>query len=397
MGIDDRRPRAVVADQTLIGELIKMHRFMMALAGVLVASQSAADDRIHATEFGMLDDGRVVMRYEVSNRHGASVEITNWGGVILAINVPDRAGVLEDVTLGYDELARYVARNPHYGAVAGRYANRIEDGRLALDGRTYQLTQNNGKNHLHGGKRGFYHQLWTAEPFETADSVGVRLGYISADGEEGYPGELTVHVTYTFDDDNHLTVDYEATTDKATIVNLTQHTYFNLGGHDTPTIDDHVLKIDADFYLAMTDDRVSSGAVMPVEDTPIDFRVSKPVGQDIDADHPVTDGGAGYGRYMVLNHRELQNGMTVAARVLDPASGRTMTVLTEELGFQFYSGNNIPVEAGKHGVKYGPRRGMCFETHGFPNAPNIPHFPSSRLDPGEVYKTRTVFAFSVHE
>lgn len=369
----------------------------MALAGMLAAPQALADDRIQATEFGMLDDGRVVMRYHVTNRHGASVEITNWGGVILAINVPDRSGVMEDVTLGYDELARYVGRNPHYGAVAGRYANRIEDGRFVLDGRTYQLTQNNGDNHLHGGKAGFYHQLWTAEPFEGTDRAGVRLSYVSADGEEGYPGELTTHVTYTFDDDNQLTVDFEATTDKATIVNLTQHTYFNLGGHDTPTIHDHVLEIGADFYLAMTEDRVSSGAVMPVAGTPIDFRAPKPVGQDIDADHPVTDGGAGYGRYMVLHHREKRDGLTVAARVSDPASGRVMTVLTEELGFQFYSGNNIPVETGKHGAAYGPRRGMCFETHGFPNAPNIPHFPSSRLDPGDLYRTRTVFAFSVDE
>jgi aldose 1-epimerase len=301
--------------------------------------------------------------------------------------------VLDDVVLGYDAAMDYVRNNaPHFGAVVGRFANRIAKARFTLDGQTFTLAANNGPNHLHGGPKGFDSVVWRGEALPN----GVAFTYVSADGEEGYPGRLPVRVTYTLTDRDELAVDYQATTDKPTVINLSQHTYFNLAGQAARDVLDHRLQLDADQYTPVDTTLIPTGELAPVAGTPFDFRQAAAIGARIDAPHPQIQNGRGYDHNFVLNGRngELRH----AARVVEPSTGRTLDVATTEPGVQFYSANFLDGSiTGKQGRTYRKRFGFCLETQHFPDAPNQPAFPSTVLRPGETFASRTVFTFGVEK
>jgi aldose 1-epimerase len=353
--------------------------------------------------FGRLPDGRAVDLYTLTNARGVEARVTNYGATITVLRTPDRAGRLDDIVLGYDSLEGYLsAGNPYFGTVVGRYGNRIARGRFTLDGAAYQLALNNGPNTLHGGRVGFDKRLWSAESFERADGVGVVLRYTSADGEEGYPGALSARITYTLTPDNRLAVDYEATTTKATPVNLTQHTYWNLAGTSTttgagplPTILAHELTLDAPSFTPVDTTLIPTGQIAPVAGTPFDFRTATAIGARIgQADQQLKFGG-GYDHNWVLG-REGRTGLVRAARLVERTTGRTVEVLTTEPGIQFYSGNFLDGSIrGKGGRVYPYRSGLALETQHYPDSPNKPHFPSTIVRPGETYRTQTVFAFGV--
>jgi aldose 1-epimerase len=343
--------------------------------------------------FGALPDGAPVEIFTVTNGNGVEVRAISFGGIITSLRVPDRTGQSADIVLGYDTPGDYARNNsPYFGAIIGRYGNRIAKGRFSLDGAIYTLATNNGPNHLHGGVRGFDKVAWSGE----ATDEGVRFGYVSKDGEEGYPGTLSVRVTYTLNDRNELAVDYEATSDKPTIVNLTQHSYFNLAGQGARDILDHRLQIDADRYTPVDPTLIPTGELAPVAGTPFDFRQPTPIGARIGDDHPQLKNGLGYDHNFVLNRSG--EGLRHAARVVDPASGRTLDIATTEPGLQFYSGNFLDGSiTGKAGRTYQKRYGFCLETQHFPDSPNHPDFPSAVLRPGQTYKSRTVFTFGVEK
>lgn len=347
--------------------------------------------------FGTTADGEAVDLYTLINANGVEVRALTYGGIIVSLQVPDRHGQLDDVVLGFDDLAPYQARHPYFGAIIGRYGNRIAGAEFTLDGTTYTLAANNGPNHLHGGLQGFDRVIWQAESFEEADRVGVVFAYTSPAGEEGYPGTLQAQVTYTLTDANELIVDYEATTDQATPVNLTQHTYFNLAGDDSGDILDHELMINADHYLPVDSTLIPTGERRPVAGTPFDFREPTPIGARIEADDPQLQWGpGGYDHTFVLNDEG--DGLGLAARVYEPTTGRVLEVRTTEPGVQFYSGNFLDgSEVGKGGAVYAKRNGFCLETQHFPDSPNQPDFPDTILRPGETYTSRTVFAFSTRD
>ena len=355
----------------------------------------AAGGRVTVAPFGTTPDGEEASVYTLTNARGMEVRVTDWGGVVLSISVPDREGTVEDVTLGFDTLAPYTTgESPYFGALVGRYGNRIADGRFSLDGRTYALATNNGPNHLHGGERGFDKRLWTAEPFETDSTAGLVLTRTSPDGEEGYPGALDVRVTYTLTDDDALAFAYHATTDAATPVNLTQHTYFNLAGPGGDVLD-HELTLDAGAFTPVDSTLIPTGEVRPVAGTPFDFREPRAIGERIGADDEQIQYGGGYDHNWVLD-RGGEAGLVRAARLYDPSSGRAMEVWTTEPGVQFYSGNFLDGSlTGRGGVAYAYRSGLALETQHFPDSPNQPAFPSTVLRPGETYRSRTVYRFSV--
>jgi aldose 1-epimerase len=320
------------------------------------------------------------------------VRAMTYGGIITSILAPDRNGAMADVVLGFDSLEPYLPRHPYFGAIVGRYGNRIGNAQFTLDGRTYKLAANNGPNHLHGGVRGFDKYVWEAAPL--ADATGVAFSRTSADGEEGYPGSLKVRVTYRLSDANALEIAYEATTDKATPVNLTQHTYFNLAGHDAGDILGHEVTINADRFTPVDATLIPTGELANVAGTPFDFRKPAKVGARIDEPHPQLKMGRGYDHNFVLTRKGV--GLEEAARVVDRKSGRTLGVTTTEPGVQFYTGNFLDGrQKGKGGAIYRHRNGLCLETQHFPDTPNRPNFPSAILKPGETYRSRTVFAFGV--
>jgi len=309
---------------------------------------------------------------------------------------------VEDIVLGFDSLAGYTseayeAANPYFGALIGRYGNRIAGGEFTLDGQAYSLETNNGPNHLHGGEDGFDQVLWDVEPFEEEGEVGLVLTHTSPDGHGGYPGRLDVEVTYTLTDDNELAVDYRATTTEATPVNLTQHSYFNLDGHSGGSILDHRLMINAEAFTPVDSTLIPTGDFRAVSDTPFDFREPTPIGGRIDRDNRQLEIAGGYDHNFVLARQD-RDSLHLAARVYDPDSGREMAVLTTEPGLQFYSGNFLDGSlTGKEGVAYSKRSGFALETQHFPNSPNEPDFPSTILYPDETYTSRTVYRFSVRE
>ncbi len=345
--------------------------------------------------FGTTARGAAISVYTLRNARGTELRVLDYGGIIVSLKIADRNGRLDDVVLGYDSLPDYERGSSYFGAIIGRYGNRIAKGRFTLDGRTYVLARNNGPNHLHGGRNGFDRAVWGAAPFERPDSVGLVFRYTSPDGEEGYPGTLQATVTYTLTNRNELIVDYHASADKATPVNLTQHSYFNLAGDGTRDILDHVVTLNADRFTPVDSTLIPTGEIKSVQGTPFDFRAPTPIGARIDGDDAQLRYGRGYDHNFVLN-KTGERGPTLAARVYEPTSGRVMEIYTTEPGLQFYSGNFLDGTArGKHGVAYRHRYGFAMETQHFPDSPNEPAFPSTILHPGEEYRSRTIYRLTV--
>ncbi len=344
---------------------------------------------LETLEFGSMD-GKAVTQFTLTNSSGAEVSVIEYGGIVVSLKVPDRDGNLGDVVLGFDDLESYLEYNPYFGAITGRYANRIARGQFEIDGTVYELPVNNGPNSLHGGIKGFDKVIWSGRPLPSGD--GVQLTYTSADGEEGYPGTLDATVTYTWTDDTELRIEYDARADKPTIVNLTNHSYFNLRDGGGSTVLDHEMVINASRYTPIDETLIPTGEIAPLDETPLDFRVATAIGARIDDDDEQLAFGSGYDHNYVLD-REAE-GLALAATVHDPATGRTMDVMTEEPGVQFYSGNFLDGQlAGKGGVPYQHRSGFCLETQHFPDSPNHPDFPSTVLRPGDTYSTATVYRF----
>jgi aldose 1-epimerase len=348
---------------------------------------------IDRAPFGTLPSGAPVERYTLRNG-GMEVGVSPYGGAILSVRVPDRDGRSGDVVLGFDRLVDYVADQAYFGALIGRYANRIGGARFRLDGREYVLPANDGANHLHGGGGGFHKAAWDAEPFRENGSVGVRLRYTSPDGEEGYPGTLRAEVAYRLAADHALVIDYAAETDRPTPVNLTQHTYFNLTADPAHDVLGHELQLDAEHITPVDGGLIPTGELAPVEATAFDFRAPTPIGAQIEAPDPRLRQAGGYDHNFVLTHPA--GVLARAARVRDPRSGRVLEVHTTEPGLQFYSGNYLDgTVTGKGGATYGWRSGFCLEPQHFPDSPNQPAFPPSILHPGERYTSRTVWRFGV--
>ena len=351
-----------------------------------------------STPFGTLASGESAQLFTLRNAHGIEVQLTNYGGIITSLKTPDRAGRLSDIVLGYDNLAAYVANSPYFGAIVGRYANRIARGHFTLDGTTYTLAVNNGPNSLHGGLRGFDKVVWKARPFQNQEGQGVTLDYTSPDGEEGYPGTLHATVTYTLTADDRLIVDYHATTDKATPINLSQHSYWNLAGNASRDILGHVLTINADATTPVDSTLIPTGEIAPVDGTPFDFRTPTAIGARIEQrQNTQIRYGNGYDHNWVLNRGGgASDALVLAARVVEPTSGRTMEITTTEPGLQFYSGNFLDgTITGKGGAVYKFRYGLALETQHYPDSPNHPNFPSTILRPGQEYRSLTVFKFGV--
>ena len=344
--------------------------------------------------FGKTKDGVAVEEYTLANASGASVKFLSLGSIITEVNVPDRGGRVGNVNLGLKTVADYERPdNPYLGALIGRFANRIGGATFSIDGKTYKITANEGAHTLHGGARGFDKVIWTVEP---AGDAAARLTYVSPDGEEGFPGTLSTTVTYTWSDDNTLTADYVATTDKPTVVNLTSHAYFNLAGAGSGSIERHLMTINADAIAAGDASGIPTGALMPVEGTPFDFRTAMPIGARIRSAHPQLAPRQGYDHNYVL--RTGTGGLAFCARVYDPDSGRTLTISTTEPGVQFYSGNFLTgLITGASGRQYRQSDGFCLETQHFPDAPNRPEFATTVLRPGETFRSTTAYAFGTDE
>lgn len=343
--------------------------------------------------YGTLPDGQQADLYTLTNADSMVVQITNYGGIITKWMAPDKNGEMADVVLGFDSLSAYVKNNPFFGALVGRYGNRIAQGSFTLDGTAYPLVTNNGPNHLHGGTVGFDKKIWKAEEVQGDSTVGLKLTYTSADMEEGYPGQLDVTVTYTFTNSGELKIDYNATTDKPTIVNLTNHCYFNLTGMKRDVLA-HEVTIKADSLVEVDATLIPTGKLIPVEGTPFDLRKSQPIGARIDetSDAQIKMGG-GYDHCWALNRAD--ESMLKIATVTDPESGRTLEVSTTEPGVQFYTGNFLNGAVSGKGVSYTKRMGFCLETQHYPDSPNQPQFPSVVLRPGETYNTSTIFRMTV--
>lgn len=355
---------------------------------------SGAEDqsakKISVEPYGKLKDGTDVSLYTLTNGK-ATMKVINYGGIIVSLEVPDKEGRLVDVVLGYDSLKAYEERNPFFGALVGRYGNRIANGRFSLDGKVYDLVKNNNGNHLHGGTKGFDKVVWNIEELTSEDGPAIKLSYLSKDMEEGYPGNLDVEVIYTLTNDNTIKFDYKATTDKKTIVNLTQHTYFNLNGGKTDILS-HEIMINADKFIPVNEALIPTGEISSVANTPMDFRKPAKIGERINANNEQVRFGRGYDHTWVLNG----DGMKLAAEVYEPLSGIEMTVRTREPGVQFYTGNFLDgTLTGKSNVVYHQRTGFCLETQHFPDSPNQSSFPSVVLEPGATYSTQTTYKFSV--
>jgi aldose 1-epimerase len=362
---------------------------------MMTSVTQAAGGTISKAAYGTTADGISVDEYTLTNANQVELKLITYGGIITSLRVPDRHGQFANVVLGFDNLADYETKNPYFGAVIGRYGNRIAKAKFKLDSTEYALAVNDGENTLHGGTKGFDKQVWEAKAVKEVDSVGVSLSRVSKDGEEGYPGNLTITVVYTLTDQNEIKIDYTATTDKTTVVNLTNHSYFNLTGDGSGSIEHHLLTINADTYTPVDAGLIPTGELAPIEGTPFDFRVPKPIGAGLRSGHPQIVLGRGYDHNFVLNNASGE--LAFAARVIDPVSGRTLDVLTTEPGIQFYSGNFIDgTLVGSGGSIYRQGDGLCLETQHFPDSPNQASFPSTVLKPGDTYSSQTVYKFTAH-
>src|ERR1700674_3534622 len=347
--------------------------------------------------FGKTPDGQPVDLFVLTNRGGAEASITNYGGAVVSLKVPDRNGKLADVVLGYDTADGYVNDKSYFGALVGRYGNRIGHAQFMLDGKTYTLAKNNGENSLHGGIKGFDKALWTAKILPAKDGQSLELSYLSKDGDEGFPGNLKVTVTYRWTDANALQIEYSATTDKKTVVNLTNHSYFNLAGQGSGDILGHQLVIEADKFTPVDSGLIPTGELRDVAGTPFDFREATAIGARIDQDEEQLKLGGGYDHNFVLR-RAAYVEESLDARVVEPASGRVLEVWTTEPGVQFYTGNFLDGKTpGKGGVTYPRRNAFCLETQHYPDSPNQPKFPSVVVKPGERYHTITTYRFTVEK
>lgn len=344
--------------------------------------------------YGHTPKGDSIDSFKLKNQNGIEVDIMTYGGIITSLKVPNKEKFSEDVVIGFSNLEQYTKDNPYFGALIGRYGNRIAKGKFTLDGKEYQLAKNNGENSLHGGTEGFHRVVWTAEEFKGGDTATLKLKYVSKDMEEGFPGNLTVYVTYGLHKDNTLDVLYEATTDKKTVVNLTQHSYFNLSGDFTKTILNNEVVIDADTLVAVNENLIPTGKLMDVTNTPFDFRKPKVINKEIEANDDQLKKGLGYDHSWVLNNQG--KGVRFVASTYEPISGRLLEVYTDQPGMQLYTGNfldgTMPM---RNGGTYAHRTGLCFETQHYPDSPNQKDFPTTVLKPGESYKTKTTFKFSV--
>lgn len=375
---------AIIALLTLIG-CLSMPMTEGNAAGMAKAMEKKA--------FGATPDGKTADLYVLTNKNGMEVSITNYGGIVVSVKVPDRQGKLGDVVLGFDTLDGYVADKSYFGALIGRYGNRIGGAKFSIDGATYTLAKNNGENVLHGGIIGFNKMLWEAGDVSKGDEPALELKYTSKDGEEGFPGNLMTTVVYTLTNKNELKIEYSATTDKKTVVNLTNHSYFNLAGPGSGDVLKYVLQLHADKFTPVDSGLIPTGELRSVEGTPFDFRKPKAIGARIDADDEQIKLGRGYDHNFVLT-KEKQSGPTLAARVEEPKTGRVLEVWTTEPAVQFYTANFLDGTVhGKGGIAYGRRTAFCLETQHFPDSPNKPSFPSTLLSPGQRYHTITIYRF----
>ncbi len=344
--------------------------------------------------YGKLQDGREVFQFTMKNTAGVEVKIINYGAIVTSLKVPDRNGKLEDVVLGYDSLQGYVEDKAYLGAIVGRYGNRIGKGKFKLDGKEYQLTINDGVNHLHGGKVGYNKVLWDAKVVSDTGEPSLALTYVSPDGEEGYPGTVTLTVTYTLTNNNELKIEYKGTTDKPTILNPTHHSYFNLTGSPTNTILDHQLTIEADTFTPVDKGLITTGKIVSVEKTPLDFRTFTAIGARINDKFEQLIFGKGYDHNWVLKNYDGK--VRKVTELYEPTSGRLMTVYSDQPGMQFYSGNFLDgTIKGKSGIAYQLRTGLCLEAQCYPDSPNKPKFPTVILKPGDVYQQTTIYQFSI--
>lgn len=340
--------------------------------------------------WGTTPDGQNVDLFTLADAWGMEARITNYGGIIVSLTAPDRKKQFADVVLGFDSLQPYLEKHPFFGTITGRYANRIGGAAFTLDGVTHQLTANAGSHHIHGGANGFDKKVWAATSRRVTGGIALRLSYTSPAGEEGYPGTLTTTVTYSLVNGNTLTIDYLATTDAPTVVNLTNHSYFNLAGEGHPSILDHELTIPADHYTPTTDQMIPTGAIASLQNTPLDFTKPKTIGKHIEADFLPLKQGKGYDHNFILNER----GLKLAARVYEPKSGRVLEVRTTEPAVQLYTANHLNNIKGKNGHRYPARSAFCLETQHYPDSPNHPHFPSTVLVPGKNFHSTTTFRFT---
>jgi aldose 1-epimerase len=347
---------------------------------------------IEKSIYATLPDGRVVSQFTLRNASGCSANIITYGATVTSLRVPDRNGKLADVVLGYDSLKGYVEDKSYFGAIVGRYGNRIGKGRFAIDGKKYQLTVNDGENHLHGGKVGFHKVLWDATVLNDSKEPTVAFRYVSKAGDEGYPGNVILTATYSLTNANELVVEYAGTTDAPTILNPTHHSYFNLTGDFNKTILNHQLMIEADMFTPVDRELITTGVLEEVKNTPMDFRTPTAIGAHINENMDQLDFGKGYDHNWVI--RGERGKVRKAAELYDPASGRVLTVLTDQPGLQFYSGNFLDGSTHGKGVAFQHRTGLCLEAQCYPDSPNKPTFPSVVLQPGETYKQKTIYKFS---
>lgn len=344
--------------------------------------------------FGQID-GKDIEIYTLTNPNNVELKVTNYGCIVTSFKLPDKKGELADVVLGYDNLEGYISKSPYFGSIVGRYGNRIDQAKFSLDGQEYNLVVNDGTNCLHGGLKGFDKVIWGAQAFTAQDSAGIKFTYLSKDGEQGFPGNLNITVVYALTKDNSFHIDYRATTDKPTVVNLTHHTYWNFAGEGSGDILQHELMLNANSYTPVNNILIPTGDITLVEDSPMDFRIPTAIGDRINSDYEQLKLAGGYDHNWILN-KAVEGELSLAATAYEPNSGHFMEILTTEPAIQFYSGNFLDgTIVGKSGKAYNHRNGFCLETQHYPDSPNKPDFPSVILRPGEVYKTTTIHKFSI--